>query len=84
MTHTWHIYWSYMAMSGAGDLSPVIYWTDNDSMQAGDADQEENHYFGHKIGPRPPFDTLLIPRDAKFRGGSFYDDFEGIRGEFKG
>ena len=33
-------------------------------IQAGDADQEEIHYLGHKIGPRPPFDTPLIPRDA--------------------
>ena len=52
-------------------------------MQAGDADQEENRYFGHKIGPRSPFETPLIPRDAKFRGGSFYDGFEAIRGEFR-
>ena len=44
-------------------------------MQAGDADQEENQYFGHKI------ETPLIPRDAEFRGGSFYDGFEAIRGE---
>ena len=46
--------------------------------QAGDADQEENQYFGHKIGPRSPFETPLIPRDAKFRGESFYDGFEAI------
>ena len=51
--------------------------------QAGDADQEENQYFGHKIGPRSPFETPLIPRDAEFRGGSFYDGFEAIRGEFR-
>ena len=63
-----------------GDLT-----ADNDcnmnTMQAGDADQEENQYFGHNIGPRPPFDTPLIPRDANFRGESFYDGFEAIRGK---
>ena len=52
-------------------------------MQAGDADQEENQYSGHKIGPRSRFETPLIPRDAEFRGGSFYDGFEAIRGEFR-
>ena len=30
MTYIWYIYRLYMAIWGAGDLSPVIYWTDND------------------------------------------------------
>ena len=51
--------------------------------QAGDADQEENQYFGHKIGPRSPFETPLIPGDAEFRGGSFYDGPEAIRVNFR-
>ena len=51
--------------------------------QAGDADQEENQYFGHEIGPRSRIEMPLIPRDAEFRGGSFYDGFEAIRGEFR-
>ena len=54
------------------------------AIQAGDADQEENQYSGYEIGPRRPFDTPLIPRDAEFRGGSFHDGFEAIRGESKG
>ena len=58
-------------------IYPAVY-------QAGDADQEEIQYFGHQIGPRSPFETPLIPRDAKFRGGSFYDGFEAIRGELRG
>ena len=53
-------------------------------IQAGDADQEENQYFGHKIGPRCRNETPLIPGDAEFRGGSFYDGFETIRGKFRG
>ena len=40
-------------------------------IQTGDADQDGNHYFGHKIGPRPSFDTPLIPGDAEFRGDLF-------------
>ena len=30
-------------------------------------------FFGHKIGPRPPFDMKLTPFDAEFRAGSIYE-----------